>query len=49
MNEECKDPCPYTNRCEECEAYWDSMILEGLWDEDSNQWTDKAIREASRV
>lgn len=45
---ECGKPCSPQSRCEECSAYWDRMIQEGLWDPDKG-WTDKGWRSITGI
>ena len=40
----CGNPCPPNNPCEECESYWDRMREEGFW-VDGDGWTEKARTE----
>lgn len=45
---ECEEPCPASNPCQECEEYWNRMVMEGLWEEGEG-WTDEALREWMKV
>lgn len=42
--ESCRSPCPYETRCAACEAYWQRMVDEGLW-EPRVGWTSKTFKE----
>jgi hypothetical protein len=44
----CGDPCPADHACPGCAPYWRRMVDEGLWDPDKSEWTEKAIREATK-
>jgi hypothetical protein len=40
----CDEPCRYENRCRFCEAYWQRMVGQNLWDPQRNCWTIQAFR-----
>ena len=44
MVNECGNPCPPDNACEDCQEYWDRMRNEGYW-VDGEGWTEKARQE----
>jgi len=44
MVNECGNPCPPDNACEDCQEYWDRMRAEGYW-VDGEGWTEKARQE----
>lgn len=44
----CENPCPAEHACPECGAYWQRMVIEGLWDAGQMCWTARAIKEACK-
>ena len=43
-DQECREPCPSHDPCDECAEYWQRMRDEGYWD-DMHGWMDKGMRE----
>jgi hypothetical protein len=44
----CGQPCDPDADCDECEAYWETMVSQGLWDRERHRWTDKGWASITR-